>query len=199
MRKLTQKTKKELHRLRYDIIIGLIIFGLAFFAYLERDRFGAFSERESFESFIDGFGVWGPAVIIASIVLEVVIAPIPGFIPALTAGFVFGPIAGSVYVYLGNVLGTLLVFYVARRLGKLVVEKFIKKRRLEKYEKTIEKHENWLLVFYFIPVLPIDIITAAFGLSGIRFKKFLFVILLGLAFYSIVITNFGDYLAQLWF
>jgi uncharacterized membrane protein YdjX (TVP38/TMEM64 family) len=199
MKKITTKTQKKLHRLRYDIAIGIIMVGLAFFAYLEKDRFGVFSNREAFESFIDGFGIWGPAVIIASIVLEVVIAPIPGFVPALTAGFVFGALAGSIYVYIGNILGTLLVFYVARRLGKLVVEKFIKKHRLEKYEKTIEKHENWLLVFYFIPILPIDVITAAFGLSSIRFKKFFVVILFGLAFYSAVITNFGDYLADMWF
>ena len=127
------------------------------------------------------------------------VAPIPGYVPAITAGFAFGPALGSVYVYLGNMIGTLVVFFLARKYGKKLALHFVKKERLEKYEKMINRHENWLLVFYFFPVVPIDIITAAFGLSKIKVKKFVFVAAVGYVLYSVVSTNFGDLLANLWF
>lgn len=191
--------KKKIHKYRYDLAIALVLILIFSFFYIERDQFGMFSDRESFQSFVSSFGFFGPLVVIGSIVLEVVIAPIPGFIPAISAGFIFGPILGSVYTYIGNILGTLIVFLVARRYGKPLIARFIKGERLEKYCKTIAKHENYLLVFYFLPILPIDVITAAFGLSHIRKKKFFIVSSIGFVLYSIAATNFGDYLAKLWF
>jgi uncharacterized membrane protein YdjX (TVP38/TMEM64 family) len=199
MQKTATKINDLIHRHRYDIFVLALLVVAAAFLFDNRESFEVFSSKESFEGFVAGFGHWGPIVIILSIALEVVVAPIPGYIPAITAGFAFGPVLGSVYVYLGNMVGTLIVFFLARKFGKRLVEHFMKKERLEKYEKTINRHENWLLVFYFIPIVPIDIITAAFGLSKIRFKKFLIVSSLGYVLYSVVSTNFGDYLAGLWF
>lgn len=191
--------ENSIKKYKYDLAVMAVLFLVFFFFYLEKDKFGVFSSREGFQNFVDGFGAWGPLVVIASIVLEVVVAPIPGFVPAISAGFIFGPILGSIYTYLGNVLGTIIVFFLARKLGKPFVARFIKKERLDKYCKTIAKHQNYLLLFYFFPVLPVDVLTAAFGLSHIHRKKFFTIALAGLIFYSIVATVFGDYLAQVWF
>ena len=184
---------------RYDLVVLLVLLFTAAFAYLLRDEFDVFTDRAAFENMIAQLGFWGPLVIIVSITLEVIIAPIPGYIPAITAGFIFGPLMGTIYVFIGNVLGTAIVFYIARKLGRRIVRKFIKDERLRKYELTIARHENWLLFFYFFPVIPIDVISAAFGLSKIHWKKFFFVSSAGYVVYSILLTNFGDYLARLWF
>lgn len=199
MNSFAKKIVEFIYKHRYDLTVLTLIAlaGAVVFEY--RDKFDVFSDRETFQNFINSFGHWGPIAIIGSVVLEVIVAPIPGYIPAITAGFIFGPILGSIYTYIGNVIGTMIVFFVARKCGKKIIERFIKKDRLEKYEKTITRHENYLLVFYFFPIVPIDIISAAFGLSKIHFKKFFFVSSIGFVLYSIVSTNFGDYLAQLWF
>ncbi len=191
--------RKRIHKYRYDFAVVLALIFTAYLMSLVTVDFELFNDRQSFENFINGFGVWGPIIAIGSIVLEVVVAPIPGFVPALSTGFIFGSVLGSIYTFIGNVIGTLLVFFLARKYGKPLIVKFFRKDRLEKYAKTINRHENYLLIFYFIPILPVDVITGAFGLSHIRFKKFFIIILLGLLFYSILITNFGDYLAKLWF
>lgn len=190
---------KKIIKHRYDIAVALVLVLAFSFVYFKKEEFGVFSNREEFHAFIEGFGAWGPIIIIGSIVLEVVAAPIPGFIPAITSGFAFGPVFGSIYTYIGNIVGTAIVFFLARKFGKPLVARFVDRQRLEKYCLTISKHENYLLIFYFIPILPIDIITAAFGLSHIRVRKFFIVVLLGYILYSILATNFGDYLAGLWF
>ena len=81
---------------RYDLVVLLVLFFTAVIAYLLKDEFDVFADRAAFENMIAQLGVWGT--------LEVIIAPIPGYIPAITAGFIFGPLMGTIYVFIGNVL-----------------------------------------------------------------------------------------------
>ncbi len=188
-----------LKKYKYDIFIFLFIAALIVLFVAIRDKFGFLSDRESFELYIEGFGVWAPLMIVLVIILEVVIAPLPGFVPAISAGFIFGPVEGAFYTYIGNVIGSLLVFLLARRFGRLLVEKIFEAEKIEKYERLIGKRENILLILYFIPLLPVDILSGAFGLSGISFKKFAIAISIGFVFYVAIFNLFGDYLARLYF
>ncbi len=189
--------KKFLKKYKYDI--GLLLTLVFFFVlsyFIEWNMGGVLSSRDSLNSFVESFGIIGPLIIIFIISLEVIVAPIPGFIPALTAGVLFGSLMGSIYIYIGNIIGSLIVFYLSRKYGKYIAEKLFNGKRLRKYEKAIERNENWLLVFYFIPVLPLDVLTAAFGLSAIKKKKFLVFIFSGYLVYSVALGFFGDKLAD---
>jgi len=194
-----QKLKQFLHHYRYDfVVLGLIVFSF-FLIWQQEIKIELLQDRQLFESYVASFGIWGPVVIVLVIVAEVVFAPIPGFVPALSAGFIFGSFWGTIFTYLGNIIGTAIVFFLARKIGRPVIEKLFKKERLTRYEKAINRHENWLLFFYFLPILPLDILTAAFGLSVTSARKFFFVAGMGYAFYSLVLNFFGDYLASLVF
>ncbi|MCF7812634.1 TVP38/TMEM64 family protein [Candidatus Gracilibacteria bacterium] len=188
-----QKKKKEF--LSAIILFCLI---LIFLFFLE-EKLSFLQNRESFENFIEGFGVWGPLVIIFVIMAEVVFAPLPGFLPVLSAGFLFGPIEGGIYAFIGNVGGTLIAFFLARKFGKKFIQRFTQKSTLEKYEKKIEEHENLFLLVYFIPFVPLDIVSFAFGLSGVRYRKFIPFICAGYLFYVLIFSFFGDYLAKTYF
>lgn len=198
MKKGEIKITSYFKKYKKDLLFAFFIIVLITLIVVGRDYSEFFNSRESFEEFISSFGFLGPLVAILVIILEVVIAPIPGFVISLSAGFLFGSIKGSFCVYLGNVIGTVFVFIFARKLGKHVVKRFFKEGKIIKYEKIISKNENILLLLYFFPVIPVDVISVAFGLSRTRFKKFLRVILIAYIPYAIVMTNFGDQLAR-WF
>ena len=188
-----------LRKYKYDIVILLVIILFVFLFRTTTDYFGVFGDRESFQEFIKGFGALAPLIIILIIVVEVVVAPIPGFIPIISAGFIFGPIEGSIYAFIGNVIGSILAFLIARKLGRPYVARIIKENRIGKYEAAIKRNENILLAFYFFPLFPIDIISFAFGLSNIKFKKFVIVISIGFIVHVWILNSFGDYLARLYF
>lgn len=191
--------KNIFKKYKYDIIIWAFIIALALLLYKFKDWFDLFADRENFEAYISSFGIWAPIVVILFLIMEVVIAPIPGSIPALTSGFLFGPILGSVYAYIGNMIGTVIVFYLARTYGQRIAEKLFESQRLKKYQKAIDRHENWLLAVYFVPIFPLDIITAAFGLSAVRPRKFFTVLAIAYVLYVIAVAIFGDFLAELYF
>lgn len=184
---------------KYELVLVFIFLILAVIFVSLRNEFGVLSNQERFEQWVKSFGIFAPLAVIAAIILEVVIAPLPGFIPAISAGFIFGVFYGSIYTYIGNILGSILVFWLARRFGRLFVDKFFGKERLDKYEKIISCRENWLLFLYAFPIFPLDILSGAFGLSGISFKKFFVAIAVGFMTHVLMLNIFGDYLARLYF
>ncbi len=192
-----QPAKK--YKYRYDIALAIIIIlFIAFFVLLKND-FGVLSDREQFQEFIKGFGSLAPLVIILIIIIEVIIAPIPGFVPIISAGFIFGTIKGSIYTLIGSIVGSVIVFLLVRKFGRYIVLRFVNEEKLGKYERAVSRRENILLAFYFIPIFPTDIISIAFGLSNIKFKKFITFVSLGFVVNVFVLNYFGDYLARLYF
>src|SRR4030042_3380804 len=111
---------KFIEKHKYDFVFVLVFLAFAILLIGLRDRFGVLSERESCEQFIKSFGILAPLAIIIVIIIEVVLAPLPGFIPAISAGFIFGAVYGSIYTYTGNLLGTFLVFLLSRHIRRAV-------------------------------------------------------------------------------
>ncbi|MDP1813202.1 MAG: VTT domain-containing protein [Leadbetterella sp.] len=188
-----------LRKHKYDLVIALTLLVFAVLFVAIKDNFGFLSDRRMFEDFVGTFGILGPLAVIFSIVLEVIIAPIPGFVPAVSAGFIFGPFEGAVYTYIGNMLGSVLVFLISRHLGKTILMRFVDEDGLEKYGAIIAKRENILLFLYIFPFVPTDIISGAFGLSAISLKKFFSFISVAFLIHVLISNYFGDYLARLYF
>jgi uncharacterized membrane protein YdjX (TVP38/TMEM64 family) len=179
--------------------LALAIVVIAIVFVLLKNEFGLLRDREAFQSFIYDFGILGPLVIILVIIAEVVVAPLPGFVPAISAGFIFGTIEGAVYVYIGNIIGSSLVFLISRKYGRYLLLKFIEEEKLKKYEHLIARHQNVLLLLYVFPFVPVDIMSGAFGLSMIRFKKFITMTSIAFIAHVLILNSLGDYLAKLYF
>lgn len=188
-----------IYKYRYGIAVALALVFIAAAFILLQDQFSFLGDRESFQRFVESFGVWGPLVIISVIVLEVVIAPIPGFVPIAVAGFLFGPLEGAAYAYIGNVVGSILAFLLARKIGRQIVVRLMGAKRLQKYETMMRRRGDWLFAFYFFPVIPVDVLSMVFGLSGVSFKKFTVIMSIGFIAYIVALSFFGEYLAKLYF
>src|SRR5680860_443152 len=133
--------KKFLKNNRHIIIIFLIALLLSVSGYfINWDIGGVFSSRESLQLFIESFGAIAPLVLVFVIALEVIVAPMPGFIPAVTAGFVFGPFWGAFFVYLGNVIGSLLLFFLVRRYGYRLGKFLFKETKMVRYRTVSYTH-----------------------------------------------------------
>jgi uncharacterized membrane protein YdjX (TVP38/TMEM64 family) len=188
-----------IRKYKWDILTIVIVSALILAMLLFKDSLWVFNSRPGFESFVKGYGILAPIVIIISIIFEVIVAPIPGFVPLISAGFIFGTIEGSIYAYIGNTVGSIIAFWLARRYGKKLVTNIIKEEKIAKYEEFINKRSWVLFAMYFFPIFPTDIISFAFGLSKVKFKKFVVIVSIGFIFNTMTLTFFGNYLANLYF
>lgn len=115
---------------------------------------------------------WAPLALIGG---YLIIAPsgIP-ISPLIAAGgIVFGPVWGWIYNSIGSLLGAVLSYGMAQKLGKDLVEHLAGEKRMQRVEAMLERHGYWTLVgIRFMPI-PFAFVNYAAALAGFRFRTFL--------------------------
>src|SRR5687768_17330463 len=126
--------------------------------YLSRAFLERVVEAESF----------GPLLFFLVILTEVIVAPIPGGVIAFLGSAQLGFWTAWPILYVGNVIGSNVLFHLARRFGRPFVERHTNAKQRRKYERALERHPRLLWIPYAFPVFPIDVISALLGVSGLR-------------------------------
>ena len=127
---------------------------------------------EEVKNYVDSFGPLAPVVFIILFTL-VPLTFFPDSILAIAGGLIFGIYKGFLFIMIGALCGATLSFYLARFLGKGVIEKLIK-HDISKFERQLEKNAFLIiLLLRFIPLFPFDVISYGAGLSKIKFKNFI--------------------------
>jgi uncharacterized membrane protein YdjX (TVP38/TMEM64 family) len=130
------------------------------------------------------------------VVLEVVVAPIPGGAIGYLGAARFGFWQAWPLLYLGNIIGTTLVFWLARRYGAPLFEASVSARARERYDHKLQKRPFLLWLAYAVPVLPVDVLSILAGLSRIPTRRFLLTAYTGYLFYTAIVAYVGDSLSQ---
>lgn len=117
-------------------------------------------------SFFAGTGWWGPVVFMLAYA-ALTLAPLPKSVLSIAAGLVFGLGAGTVFVYVAAMLGSVAAFWLGRWLGREAVEKFTG-TRVEKVDRLLRRRGLAAMIgVRLVPVLPFTAINYAAGLTSI--------------------------------
>ena len=133
-----------------------------------------------FAAWVDGLGVWGPAVFIAGYA-GATVAFVPGSVLTLAAGAIFGLMRGVAYVMVGATLGASLAFLVARYIARGAIEQRLEgNRRFAAIDRAVGR-EGRKIVFLLrlSPVFPFNLLNYALGLTNVRFVDY-FIACLGM-------------------
>ena len=133
-----------------------------------------------FAEWVDGLGVWGPAVFIAGYA-GATVAFVPGSVLTLAAGAIFGLVRGVAYVMVGATLGASLAFLVARYIARGAIEQRLDgNRRFAAIDRAVGR-EGRKIVFLLrlSPVFPFNLLNYALGLTNVRFADY-FIACLGM-------------------
>ena len=113
-RRLTEREK------RWIVGLGLGLFLVLFVLvawYAGRPLVAFASEPERFQQWVDSQGLLAPVLFMGMVILQVVVAVIPGEPLEIAAGYAFGALEGTVLCVLGTLIGGVLVFLLVRRFG----------------------------------------------------------------------------------
>ena len=134
---------------------------------------------DEFKKYILSMGHFGVITLIMFQVLQTVIAPIPGEVIQIAGGYLYGSFLGSAYNLIGLVIGSAMVFYFTRFIGRELVEKFIKKKDIKWINNIMysSKFELILFIIFVVPGLPKDFMIYVAGLTAIKPIRF-FIILI---------------------
>lgn len=155
-------------------------------------RMGAFRSVETLQAVVDETGGSAAVLFIALQAAQVVVPFLPGGVSCLAGVVLFGAWKGFFYNYIGIVIGSLLAFAMARNLGKPLLQKLFSKKLHDKYEKWThesKKFNRFFAIAIFLPGLPDDFLCFLAGTTGMSWRKFTAITLLGrppvIALYSL--------------
>lgn len=134
-------------------------------------------DQVALEQALAQLGWLGPAALVLINVLQIVVAPIPGYVMQAAAGYLYGPLWGGVWGSLGLVLGAMLAMALARAFGRPLAEHFVGPERLAHWESTTHS-TNTFLWFVLLAAPTGDLPYFMAGLSSVSFWKILALTLL---------------------
>lgn len=128
---------------------------------------------DQMNDFIAKYGKWAMLVSAFLMVFQSIAAPLPAFFITLTNANLFGWWQGCILSWASAMLGATVCFYIARILGRDVVEKLCTKGALLSIEKFFDKYGNkCILIARLLPFISFDIVSYAAGLTAMDFWGF---------------------------
>ena len=157
----------------------------------------------SMRAFISQYGAWAMLVSSLLMIFQSLAAPLPAFFITLTNANLFGWWQGCILSFVSSMAGAALCFYIARILGRDVVEKICTKGALKQIEDFFAKYgKKCILVARLLPFISFDVVSYAAGLTAMDFWGFFIATSIGQMPACIVYSYVGGMLtggAQLMF
>ncbi len=151
-------------------------------------------DQTAVSAYLQSFGWWGPAILAVVQLVQVVVAFIPGHVFLIAGGYAYGFWLGFAINWISVATASQFSFYLARRAGRPLVNRFIPADTLNRWNKiSQEKGFAFFTLSFLLPVFPTDAMNFVAGLSGIPTRKFLLANLLGRIPGVIMLTIIGSH------
>ncbi|MFQ5804166.1 MAG: TVP38/TMEM64 family protein [Candidatus Methylomirabilales bacterium] len=147
------------------------------------------------QAWLNEAGSLAPILFVAMVATAIVVSPIPSLPLDVAAGAFFGPLLGTVYAVIGALLGAVASFWIARLLGRELIEQIL------------GGHINFCtvcsdrlltrIVFLsrLLPVISFDMVSYGAGLTKMSTTKFALATGVGMIPLTFVYTYFGSAVA----
>lgn len=123
-------------------------------------------------SFLGRFGAAAPVVYVGFVVVEVVVAPLPGTMLYAPGGVIFGGFWGGFLSLLGNVIGAGIACQLMRSLFGERAKAYLASSRLARYEERLGGGGAWVVFLLRVnPLTSSDIVSYAAGLTRLSVRQ----------------------------
>ena len=141
--------------------------------------FQAATSLSGLQDYLTAFSPYSHLVFFLLQLASVIIAPIPSNVTALAGALLFGALFAFLLTWAAVVLGSFVVFLLARRLGQAFVDRFVSQTLSDRYLEVIpRKRDVFLAMAFLFPFFPDDILCILAGLTEISLPRFLVLVIL---------------------
>lgn len=160
------------------LLLTLVLLGGGGY-FLWRTGFFAITSLEGMRTYIQNFAPYSHLLYFLIQLASVILAPIPSNLTAMAGGLLFG--AGLSFLLTAGavILGSMIVFLLARALGRSFADRFVSQRVSERYLEIIRrKRDVFLALVFLFPFFPDDLICILAALTDIPPLRFLVLVTL---------------------
>ena len=171
----------------------LLLAGGGWFLY-RSGFFQAVCSPDTLRAYIADFAPYSHLLFFLVQLLSVVLAPIPSNLTAAAGGALFGVWPAFLLTFSAVVTGSLLVFWLARVLGRDFTDRLVSRKLSEKYQSLLRaKAPVFLALALLLPFFPDDMLCILAGLTSLSFRRFTLIILLTRPWGLLFASALGDF------
>lgn len=193
------KTKNQVRLLLLAVIAGsiLVYFTIPQVQDQLNKAFTALGSMnvQSVIALIRSYGVFAAAVSFLLMILQSVAAPIPAFLLTFANAAIFGWLGGAALSWSSAMAGAAVCFFIAKILGRDVVEKLTSKTALHSVDEFFQRYgKHTILIARLLPFVSFDLVSYAAGLTPMKIVPFLLATGLGQLPATLVYSYIGGML-----
>mgnify|MGYP003611504948 len=163
-----------------QVLSVLVLIGTAIFLFWLY-KIGILNNQNALSNLLQNQGVYGSLTFIGLQIIQVVFPIIPGGVTTVVGFLVFKFWWGFILNYIGINIGSIILFWLARRYGKKFCLLFMNEESFDKHEKKVDNKRGYEIFFVFcmlFPFTPADIVVMISGLTSMSYRKFISIILI---------------------
>lgn len=178
------------------VLLVLIVLIVVLLRMLKVDFSGITEEK--FKQKVGSLGMWAPVIYIGVYLLRPLIF-FPAGVLSASAGVIWGPVMGFLYLQIAANISSTIEFFVSRKFAREAAEKFLR-GRIVNLDSKVEKHGFLtVLLVRLIPNVAWDIQNLSLGLTKVKFRDYFFATLIGIMPGSFAFVFFGSSLIKVLF
>lgn len=117
---------------------------------------------------LDRWGRLAPVIYVAAVVIEVLVAPLPGTLLYAPAGALFGGFMGGTLSLIGNTLGAAIACGVGSAIGEAALARRVDGTKAAQYRDAIRARGLWVVLLLRVnPLTSSDVVSYMAGAVGV--------------------------------
>lgn len=130
-------------------------------------------DLDSLKQYILSYGALAPIISFTLMLVQSIAAPLPAFLITFANAALFGWVWGAILSWSSAMAGAALCFFIAKFLGRDVVERLTSKYAIDSIDEFFDKYGKYtILVCRLLPFISFDIVSYAAGLTSMKFLPF---------------------------
>jgi uncharacterized membrane protein YdjX (TVP38/TMEM64 family) len=175
---MTEKHKKAIGAIA---IVICIVFSVAVGYFIGIPMVSLAEDPAAFQTLVQDYDWGGKLIFVGMVVLQVLVAFIPGEPIELAAGYAFGFLEGTLLTLVGFLIGSWIVFVLVRKFGVKLVEVFFSQEQIQRFSflKNPRKTKVIAFLLMLIPGTPKDFLSYFAGLTTLTLRQWLLIVAVG--------------------
>lgn len=168
-------SRRQITQLILAILAVIFICILGYF--IGRPLVQFVSEPEKFQLWVEEKGILGVLAFIGMVILQVLLAIIPGGPFEIGAGYAFGVVKGTLICDIAMTIASVIIFLFVKKFGLRFVELFVSKEKIESvnFLKSSRRSESIIFLFFLVPGTPKDLLSYLIGLTDMKLSHWIFI------------------------
>jgi len=189
----SRHNKKKIDYYKRAIMIFFIISTIIIIFFLIFKKIN-FPDINFIREFIQSMGFFAPLVFILIMIVAIIISPIPSLPLTIVSGLIWGPYLGTLYSVTGALIGAIISFSIARKIGRATVEKMLR-QDINFCNIWTDNKMFWIVLFArLFPFFQFDIVSYGAGITKMSYSQFAMATLIGMTPTTYIFVRFGNFL-----